>query len=96
MLVTKLEDVPTAYVLIKVEAGAEERVFEALKKIVGVEEVNVLYGEYDIIAKVNAQSMDDLRNIVIRQIRSIKGIVKTETAIVTVSSIKYPTVEKLA
>jgi len=87
--------VPTAYVLIKVAAGAEAKVFEALTQIEGVEEVNVVYGEYDIIAKVNAQSMDDLRKIVIKQIRGIRGIVKTETAIVTLSSIKYPTEEKL-
>jgi len=87
--------VPTAYVLIKVAAGAEAKVFETLTQIEGVEEVNVVYGEYDIIAKVNAQSMDDLRKIVIKQIRGIRGIVKTETAIVTLSSIKYPTEEKL-
>ncbi|NHV97861.1 MAG: Lrp/AsnC family transcriptional regulator [Thaumarchaeota archaeon] len=86
---------PTAYVLIKVVAGAEAKVFEALSKIEGVEEVNVVYGEYDIIAKVNARSMDDLRNIVVKQIRGVRGIVKTETAIITVSSIKYPTKEKL-
>jgi len=87
--------VPTAYVLIKVAAGTEAMVFEALTKIEGVEEVNVVYGEYDIIAKVNARSMDDLRNIVTKQIRGVRDIVKTETAIVTVSSIKYPTEEKL-
>jgi len=82
-------------VLIKVVAGAEAKVFETLSKIEGVEEVNVVYGEYDIIAKVNARSMDDLRNIVVKQIRGVRGIVKTETAIITVSSIKYPTKEKL-
>jgi len=85
----------TAYVLIKVAAGAEARVFETLTKIEGVEEVNVVYGEYDIIVKVNARSMDELRNIVTKQIRGIRDIAKTETAIVTVSSIKYPTEEKL-
>lgn len=86
---------PTAYVLIKVAAGAEVRVFEALTKIEGVEEVNVVYGEYDIIAKVNARSMDDLRNIVTKQIRGVRDIVKTETSIIAASSIKYPTEEKL-
>jgi DNA-binding Lrp family transcriptional regulator len=82
-------------VLIKVAAGCEAKVFEALRKMRGVEEVNVVYGEYDIIAKVNALGMDDLRNIVTEQIRGVRGIVKTETAIITLSSIKYPTVEKL-
>jgi DNA-binding Lrp family transcriptional regulator len=82
-------------VLIKVAAGCEAKVFEALRKMRGVEEVNVVYGEYDIIAKVNALGMDDLRNIVTEQIRGVRGIVKTETAIITLSSIKYPTLEKL-
>jgi len=88
--------VPTAYVLIKAVPGAEAKIFEGLKNIGGVEEVNVVYGEYDVIAKVNAPNMDELRNIVIKQIRGeLRGIVKTETAIVTVSSIKYPSEEKL-
>ena len=87
---------PTAYVLIKVAAGAEVKVLEELAKIEGIKKVNVVYGVYDIIAKVNARSMNDLRNIVTKQIRGVSGIVKTETAIVTVSSIKYPTEEKLS
>lgn len=87
---------PTAYVLIKAAPGAESKIFEALRRIGGVHEVNVVYGEYDVIAKVNARSMDELRNIVIKQIRGgLRGIVRTETAIVTVSSIKYPSEEKL-
>lgn len=87
---------PIAYVLVKVGAGAEAKVFEALMKIKCVEEVNVVYGEFDLIAKVNARSMDELRDVVVNQIRGVRGVERTETAIVAVSSVKYPSEEKLS
>ncbi len=86
---------PIAYVLIKTAAGAESKVFEALLKIDGIEEVNVVYGEFDLIAKINARSMDELRDVVVKRIRGVGGVERTETAIVTISSIKYPSEEKL-
>jgi hypothetical protein len=48
---------PTAYILLNTEIGAENHVLKALKKIEGVEEAHTLWGIYDIIANVEAESM---------------------------------------
>ena len=52
---------PTAYVLLNTEIGAENQVLKALKKIEGVEEAHHLWGVYDIIANVKADNMEKLK-----------------------------------
>ena len=49
---------PTAYVLLNTEIGAESQVLKDLKKIEGVEEAHNLWGVYDIIANIKAESME--------------------------------------
>jgi DNA-binding Lrp family transcriptional regulator len=55
--------VPTAYVLLNTEIGAGSEVVKALKNLEGVESAFNLWGVYDIIASVKADSMDDLSHI---------------------------------
>jgi len=71
-----------AYILINTEIGDEEKVYEALKEIEGVIEVHIVYGVYDIVAKVQAEDTDGLRGIVER-IRKKSGLRSTLTLIVT-------------
>ena len=49
---------PKAYVLLNTEIGAESKVLKALKKIQGVEEAHNLWGIYDIIANIKADSLN--------------------------------------
>ena len=72
---------PKAYVLINVESGAEEEVVEQLKKVGGVEEAYFSYGVYDIIAKVKADSMEKLKDVVTHQVRIINKVRSTLTLI---------------
>jgi DNA-binding Lrp family transcriptional regulator len=65
---------PTAYILINTEIGAEKQVLKALKKVEGVEEAHSLWGVYDIIASVKAESMDALKYIITNPIEKISGI----------------------
>jgi len=65
---------PTAYILVNTEIGAEKQVLEALKKIQGVEEAHSLWGVYDIIANVSADSAEELKNILTSQIEKISKI----------------------
>ena len=51
---------PTAYVLLNTEIGAGTEVVKALKKVEGVESAFNLWGVYDVIASVKADSMDIL------------------------------------
>ena len=54
---------PTAYVLLNIEIGAEAAVLEALNKIEGVEEAHCLWGIYDVIAHINAESTEKLKRL---------------------------------
>lgn len=72
---------PQAFVLINVESGAEEEVVKELKKIEGVEEAHFSYGVYDIIAKVKADSMENLKEMVTRKIRTLNKVRSTLTLI---------------
>ncbi len=72
---------PQAFVLINVESGAEEEVVSTLKKIEGVEEAYFSYGVYDIISKVKADSMEKLKDLVTRKIRTLNRVRSTLTLI---------------
>ncbi len=74
---------PRAFVLINVESGAEEEVIKELRAIEGVEESYFSYGVYDIIAKVKANDMDHLKELVTRRIRNIVKVRSTLTLILT-------------
>jgi DNA-binding Lrp family transcriptional regulator len=69
------------YVLINVETGSEEKVLEEIRKIPNVKECHRLYGIYDVIAKVEADSMDGLKEIVTWKIRRLNGVRSTITTV---------------
>ena len=74
---------PTAYVLLNTEIGAEDEVVRALKKVEGVESAFNLWGVYDIIASVKADSMDRLSDIINRQIEKIDKVHSKLTMIIS-------------
>jgi DNA-binding Lrp family transcriptional regulator len=73
---------PIAFVLINSEIGSEGEVLNELKKVEGVKEAYSVYGVYDIIAKVSADSMDKLKDIVTWRIRRLNKVRSTLTMIV--------------
>jgi len=73
---------PTAFVLINTEIGSEADVLRDLKKVEGVEAAFAVYGVYDIIASVKADSMDKLKEIVTWRIRRLDKVRSTLTMIV--------------
>ncbi len=76
-------EMPTAYILLNTEIGAENQVLKALRKIEGVEEAHNLWGVYDIIANVQVDTMDKLRNIITKRIEKIGRINSKLTMIIT-------------
>jgi len=73
---------PIAFVLINTEIGSESDVLKALKDVEGIEEAYSVYGVYDIIAKIRADSMDKLKDIVTWRIRRMNKVRSTLTMIV--------------
>jgi DNA-binding Lrp family transcriptional regulator len=73
---------PLAFVLINAEIGSEDEVLGELRKLSNVKESYVVYGVYDIVAKVEADSMDKLKEIVTWKIRRLDKVRSTLTMIV--------------
>lgn len=72
---------PSAYVLVTVEIGKVQQVNILLREIKELKEIYSLYGVYDIIAKVEADDMETLKDLVGSRIRQIDGIRATTTMI---------------
>ena len=53
-----------AFLLINTEPDSEGEVLQSLKEIEGVKEAYSVYGVYDIVAKVEANRMDELKDVV--------------------------------
>lgn len=81
-LLEDIEYMPSAFVLINTEIGAEEEILQELRKISNVKEAYVVYGVYDIIAKVEAENMDKLKEIISWKIRRLDKVRSTLTMLV--------------
>jgi DNA-binding Lrp family transcriptional regulator len=73
---------PIAFILINTEIGSESDVLESLKEVGGIQEAYSVYGVYDIIIKIEAESMDRLKDIVTWRIRRLNKVRSTLTMIV--------------
>jgi len=85
----KLEKPMAAYVMVQViymlPSGIkviQEDVAKEIKNLAGVESVELLTGGTDILAKVRVKDVDELNNFIIRQLRKIEGVDKTQTMVV--------------
>ena len=74
---------PQAYVLFNVGSGSEDQVLVDTRKINGVQEANVSYGVYDLLIKIRANSMEELKEVVTHKLRTIKNVRSTLTLILT-------------
>src|SRR3989344_5788391 len=63
----------------------QEHVAQEISKLEGVEEVNIMTGATDILIKVRVSSIEELNEFVIKKLRNINGVDKTQTMI-TLSS----------
>jgi len=61
----------TAYVLINCELGSEEIIIQQLKGLNSVKEVNGVFGVYDILAKIESDTVEKLRETITWKIRKI-------------------------
>ena len=72
----------SAYLLLNVETGTEEEVMNNLKPLQEVKEARMVYGVYDIVVRVEAETMEELKNIVSWTIRRLDKVRSTMTMIV--------------
>jgi DNA-binding Lrp family transcriptional regulator len=72
----------SAYVLIQTQVGRVAHVAQAITKLDGVQLAEDLAGPYDVIAKVQAPSLDELGRLVASQIQLLDGVTRTLTCVV--------------
>jgi len=72
-----------AYVLIISIVGSEEEVLEEVRGIPEVKEAHMVYGVYDVIVRVEAETVQGLKDIVASKIRSIDKVRSTLTLVCT-------------
>ncbi len=74
---------PAAFVMINAEIGSENEVLKELKNIEQVKEAYLVYGVYDLVAKVEAETMDKLKQVIAQNVRRLSKVRSTLTMIVT-------------
>ncbi len=67
------------FVLIRTTPSHEQGVYNKLSKVSEIVELHPLFGEYDLIAKIEADDFEKLGNIIVEKIRTIDGIIDTKT-----------------
>jgi DNA-binding Lrp family transcriptional regulator len=70
-----------AFVLLAVRVGSERAVIKKVLEFEEVEDAHILFGEYDIILKVNAEDNNALQSFIVEKIRSMSDIEQSSTLI---------------
>ncbi len=74
----------TGFALLTISPLHEKEVYEVLdKEINEIVEVHPLFGEYDILLKIETADIDSIGDVVINKVRSLKGVTDTKTLIGT-------------
>jgi DNA-binding Lrp family transcriptional regulator len=71
-----------AYILIQTEVGRAQSIATEIAQIGGVTMAEDVTGPYDVIARIEAPTVDQLGQIVIAKIQDVKGITRTLTCTV--------------
>jgi len=75
----------TGFALLTISPLHEKSVYSSLKDIPQITEIHPLFGEYDILVKIETSDIDSIGEIVIKKVRSLKGVMDTKTLIGTKS-----------
>ena len=73
---------PIAFVFINTEPASMPEVLKKVKAVEAVEEAEMVYGVYDIVAKVKTETMDNLKQIITYKIRRLDNVRATQTLLV--------------
>ena len=72
-----------AYVLFKVNSGTEREVCQKLVEFDDVVQSDIIFGEYDVLAKIETQDLSILEEFVSEKIRNVPNVLVTSTMIVS-------------
>ena len=69
------------YLLIKVESGKENEVYEALKGLPNLKSVDIVTGPLDVVAVFEADNLSKIEDLILNKVRRVEGIKETTTLI---------------
>ncbi len=72
-----------AYVLFKVSSGTEREVAQKLIEFDEVLQADIIFGEYDVVARMSTKDLDTLENFVSEKIRTVPNVLVTSTMIIS-------------
>ena len=72
-----------AYVLFKVSSGTEREVSQKIIDFSEVLQADIIFGEYDVIAKVSTKDLDALEEFVSEKVRNVPNVLVTSTMIIS-------------
>jgi len=67
------------FVLISTAPAKEHEVYNELLKVKEIVELHPLFGEYDLIAKIETDDFNLLGQVVVDKVRAIQGVIDTKT-----------------
>jgi DNA-binding Lrp family transcriptional regulator len=72
-----------AYVLFKVSSGTEREVCQKLIEFDEVMQADIIFGEYDVVAKIATQDLGELEEFVSLKVRNVPNVLVTSTMIIS-------------
>ena len=73
----------TGLVLLKLMPGKEKQTLARLKALKSVVHMSAVFGRWDLVLDMETNDLPMLSNIVVQEIRSIPGVLTTETLVTT-------------
>ncbi len=72
----------SAVVLLNTDIDAQDEVVDNLRLIDGVEEAHALYGVYDLLVKVKAKDIEELKDVTKSRIKKVAGVTSSLTLMI--------------
>jgi len=71
------------FVLLRLVPGLEKDALSSLRVLKGVVDVDLVFGHWDVVVRVEAKSINELTRKIVTEIRGVKGVEATETLVTT-------------
>lgn len=71
-----------AYIMVRIDAGSERSVLSKIESLSEVKESHIIYGEWDIVMKIEVANVEEITAFVVDKLRKISDVKLTSTMIV--------------
>ena len=73
----------TGLILVKLTSGKEKQALARLRALKSIVHMSAVFGRWDLVLDMEADDLPELSNIIVQEIRSIPGVLSTETLVTT-------------